>query len=117
MGGQQPGAVVVGVDGVGAVLPPDGPAVLGRDLPSLVAALSPGVRWVTWSAASVAPLVAAGATLDRTWDVAEVHRLAHGGWPAGPELAWAAVHGLDPTTAPTAPTGDLFDLLDRKSVV
>lgn len=111
MGGQQPGAVVVGVDGVGAVLPPDGPAVLGRDLPSLVAALSPGVRWVTWSAASVAPLVAAGATLDRTWDVAEVHRLAHGGWPAGPELAWAAAHGLDPTTAPTAPTGDLFDLL------
>lgn len=111
MGGQQPGAVVVGVDGVGAALPPHGDPVLARDLPSLVAALSPDARWVTWSAASVAPLVTAGARLDRTWDVAEAHRLAHGGWAAGPELAWAAVHGLEPGTAPAAPTGDLFDLL------
>lgn len=105
------GAVVVGVDGVGAVLPPHGPAVLAGDLPSLGAALSPGTRWVTWSATSVAPLIAAGATLDRTWDIAEVHRLVHGGWAAGPERAWAAVHGLDPAAAPSAPTGDLFDLL------
>ncbi|APH01103.1 DNA polymerase I [Janibacter indicus] len=111
MGGQQPGAVVVGVDGVGAALPPHGDPVLARDLPSLVAALSPDTRWVTWSAAAVAPLVTAGARLDRTWDVAEAHRLAHGGWAAGPELAWAAVRGLDPATAPAAPTGDLFDLL------
>lgn len=110
MGAQPLGAVVVGVDGVGAVLPPDGPPTLAGDLPSLAAALSPGTRWVTWSAASVAPLVAI-ASLDRTWDVAEVHRLVHGGWAAGPERAWAAVHGLDPDTAPSAPTGDLFDLL------
>lgn len=110
MGAQPLGAVVVGVDGVGAVLPPDGPPTLAWDLPSLAAALSPGTRWVTWSAASVAPLVAI-ASLDRTWDVAEVHRLVHGGWAAGPERAWAAVHGLDPNTAPSAPTGDLFDLL------
>ncbi|MFX4285094.1 DNA polymerase [Janibacter sp. G349] len=111
MGGEQPGAVVVGVDGVGAVLPPEGDPLLATDLPSLVAALSPGTRWVTWSAASVVPLVAAGARLDRTWDVAEAHRLAHGGWAAGPERAWAAVHRLDPAGAPSAPTGDLFDLL------
>lgn len=110
MGAQPLGAVVVGVDGVGAVLPPDGPPTLAGDLPSLAAALSPGTRWVTWSAASVAPLVAI-ASLDRTWDIAEVHRLVHGGWDAGPERAWAAVHGLDPDTAPSAPTGDLFDLL------
>ncbi|CAM4079071.1 DNA polymerase [Janibacter anophelis] len=110
MGTPPLGAVVVGVDGVGAVLPPDGPPTLAGDLPSLAAALSPGTRWVTWSAASVAPLVAL-APLDRTWDVAEVHRLGHGGWAAGPERAWAAVHGLDPDTAPSAPTGDLFDLL------
>lgn len=111
MGGEQPGAVVVGVDGIGAVLPPEGDPVLATDLPSLAAALTPGTRWVTWSAASVAPLVAAGARLDRTWDVAEAHRLAHGGWAAGPERAWAAVHRLDPAGAPSAPTGDLFDLL------
>ncbi|MGN7246820.1 DNA polymerase [Janibacter anophelis] len=110
MGTPPLGAVVVGVDGVGAVLPPDGPPTLAGDLPLLAAALSPGTRWVTWSAASVAPLVAI-ASLDRTWDVAEVHRLVHGGWAAGPERAWAAVHGLDPDTAPSAPTGDLFDLL------
>ena len=110
MGTPPLGAVVVGVDGVGAVLPPDGPPTLAGDLPSLAAALSLGTRWVTWSAASVAPLVAV-APLDRTWDVAEVHRLVHGGWAAGPERAWAAVHGLDPDTAPSAPTGDLFDLL------
>lgn len=85
--------------------------MLAQDLPSLVAALSPGTRWVTWSAASVAPLIAAGALLDRTWDIAEVHRLVHGGWVAGPERTWAAVHGLDPGAAPSAPTGDLFDLL------
>lgn len=111
VGAEQPGALVVGVDGVGAVLPPDGPAVLARDLPSLLAVLSPGTRWVTWSARAVAPLVAAGAELDRTWDLAEVHRLAHGGWSAGPERVWAAAHGLDPQAAPSAPTGDLFDLL------
>lgn len=111
VGAAEPGAVVVGVDGVGAVLPSQGPAVLARDLPSLVAALSPGTRYVTWSAASVAPLIAAGAVLDRTWDVAEVHRLVHGGWAAGPERAWSAVRGLDASAAPTAPSGDLFDLL------
>ena len=115
MGGQQPGAVVVGVDGVGAALPPHGDPVLARDLPSLVAALSPDTRWVTWSAAAVAPLVTAGARLDRTWDVAEAHRLAHGGWAAGPELAWAAVRGLDPATAPAAPTAGLSSAPDKSA--
>lgn len=105
------GAVVVGVDGVGAVLPPHSPPVPTTDLESLVAALDPSVRWATWSADAVAAAIRAGARLDRTWDVAEAHRLIHGGWAAGPELAWAAVHGLDPQGVPSAPTGDLFDQL------
>lgn len=108
------GAVVVGVDGVGAVLPPHSPAVPTTDVEALVAALDPTVRWVTWSADAVAAAIRAGAHLDRTWDVAEVHRLTHGGWAAGPELAWAAVHGLDPHEVPSAPTGDLFDLLSEE---
>lgn len=104
-------AVVVGVGGVGAVLPPDGDPVLADDPAMLLAALDPAVRHVTWSASAVAPLIRAGARMDRTWDIAEVHRLAHGGWSAGPQLAWAAAHGLDPAGVPSAPTGDLFDLL------
>ena len=109
-----PGAVVVGADGVGAVLPPSGPPVLAPDPATLLAALDPAVRWVTWSAEAVSPAIRAGARLDRTWDVAEVHRLCHGGWEAGPELAWAAARGLDPQGAPNAPSGDLFDLLSAE---
>ena len=105
------GAVVVGSAGVGAVLPPQGQPVLADDPSTLLAALDPGVRWVTWSASSVAPAIRSGARLDRTWDVAEVHRLIHGGWAAGPDLVWATVRGLDPEGVPSAPTGDLFDLL------
>lgn len=108
---EEPGAVVIGVDGVGAVLPPQGPPVLAADPATLLAALDPAHRWVTWSASSVAPVVRAGARLDRTWDIAEVHRLAHGGWAAGPERVWAMARGLDPEEAPSAPSGDLFDLL------
>lgn len=105
------GAVVVGVGGVGAALPPQGEPVLAPDPATLMAALDPAVRWITWSASAVAQAIRAGAVLDRTWDIAEVHRLAHGGWVAGPEHVWATVHGLDPEEAPSAPTGDLFDLL------
>lgn len=108
------GAVVIGVDGVGAVLPPHGTPVLATDLDPLVAALDPRVRWVTWSASAVSPAIRAGAHLDRTWDLAEVHRLAHGGWAADPGRVWATVHGLDPQALPAAPTGDLFDLLSEE---
>lgn len=105
------GVVVVGVDGVGAALPPHAPPVLAADLDALVTTLDPRIRWVTWSAASVAAAIRAGAHLDRTWDVAEIHRLTHGGWTAGPGVAWAVAQGLDPQGVPSAPTGDLFDLL------
>ncbi|HMM96257.1 DNA polymerase [Phycicoccus sp.] len=69
-------------------------------------------RWVWWSAdAAARPAVAARVHLARAWDVAEAHRLLHGGWDAPPALAWAAAHGLSPDTVPTPPGGDLFDLV------
>lgn len=68
------------------------------------------VRWACWSAAEVVPdLAAAGANLDRTWDVAQVHRLRFGGWRADPATAWAAAHDLDPAAAPRPVADDLFD--------
>ncbi|NHA66809.1 DNA polymerase I [Phycicoccus sp. CMS6Z-2] len=68
-------------------------------------------RWVLWSAADAVEVVAAGIPLARAWDVAETHRLLHGGWEAGPALAWAASQGLAPDSVPAPPSGDLFDLV------
>ena len=53
----------------------------------------------------------AGVHLARAWDVAEAHRLLHGGWDASPALAWAAAHGLPAASVPAPPTDDLFDLV------
>ena len=45
-------------------------------------------RWVWWSAEdAAAPLVEARIPLARAWDVAEAHRLLHGGWSAAPASA------------------------------
>lgn len=72
------------------------------------------LRWVWWSADEVAPaLLAAGVRVDRSWDVAEVHRLLSGEWRADPAAAWAFVHGLDPTASPRPTGNDLFDFADR----
>ncbi len=69
-------------------------------------------RWVWWSAESgAAPLVAAGVPVSRAWDVAEAHRLLHGGWAAAPGVCWAAVHGIPLETVPAAPTDDLFEFV------
>ncbi len=69
-------------------------------------------RWVWWSAgADATEVVGAGVHLARAWDVAEAHRLLHGGWEAPPSRCWAAAHGLPVDAAPAAPTGDLFDAL------
>ena len=52
-------------------------------------------RWVWWSAeAGAAPLVDAGVPVARAWDVAEAHRLLHGGWSATAGQCWAAAHGI-----------------------
>jgi len=74
----------------------------------LEASVSP--RWVWWSAESAAsPLVGAGMPVARAWDVAEAHRLLHGGWSATPGQCWAAAHGIPVDEVPAPPTGDLFE--------
>ncbi|MGL5816612.1 MAG: DNA polymerase [Phycicoccus sp.] len=75
----------------------------------LEAARSP--RWVWWSAdAAARPLVAARVPVARAWDVAEAHRLLHGGSDASPTRCWAAAHGLSPGSVPDPPADDLFGL-------
>ena len=69
----------------------------------------PATRWVWWSAGEVAAVLREH-PVHRSWDVAEAHRLLHGGWRADPGTAWASAHGIPLTTLPGAPTGDLFEL-------
>ena len=67
-------------------------------------------RLVWWAAAVDArDLVADGIPIALCWDVAEAHRLLHGGWDARPAVAWAAAHGMPVETVPEATRGDLFD--------
>ncbi|HEU5240651.1 MAG TPA: DNA polymerase [Ornithinibacter sp.] len=81
---------------------------------ALEAELSP--RWVWWSAEdAAAPLVAAGVAVARAWDVAEAHRLLHGGWSATAGQCWAAAHGIPVDTVPPPPTGDLFELVSGRA--
>jgi len=69
-------------------------------------------RWLVVSAGSaLRAVVAAGVGVARCWDVAEVHRILHGGWAADMPRVWASLEGLDPAGLPTRPSGDLFDLL------
>lgn len=72
------------------------------------------IRWVWWSAdLDVEPFVTAGWRPRRCWDIAEVHRLLHGGWTADPGTAWAVTHGLPLSSMPTGPGDDLFDFVAR----
>jgi DNA polymerase-1 len=75
-------------------------------------------RWVVWSAGStLRDAVGAGVDISRTWDLAEAHRIIHGGWWATPGHVVAGCRGLDPgaVPAPRMPhrsgfDGDLFDV-------
>ena len=58
---------------------------------------------------AAAPLVDAGVPVARAWDVAEAHRLLHGGWSATAGQCWAAAHGIPVDEVPAPPTGDLFE--------
>lgn len=69
-----------------------------------------GPRWVWWSARYAAELVCAvGSPLARAWDLAEAHRVLHGGWKAEPARVWAVAQGVALATMPEPSTGDLFD--------
>ena len=88
---------------------------LVEQLTELEARMAP--RWVIWSAATtLREVVAARVAVARTWDLAEAHRIVHGGWWATPGHVWAGCHGLAEAEVP-APhrhragfDGDLFDL-------
>ncbi|KGN29870.1 DNA polymerase I [Knoellia sinensis KCTC 19936] len=67
-------------------------------------------RWVWWSVRYAGELVAAvRSPLSRGWDLAEAHRILHGGWKAEPGRVWAGAHGIPLSSMPTPAAGDLFD--------
>jgi DNA polymerase-1 len=115
-------ALIVGPQGAYAV----GPGIdeswplaeVGRRFVATASRLGP--RWVLWSAATaLREVVGAGIDVARTWDLAETHRLLHGGWTASPGHVLAAGRGLDAAAVPLPRTqrlsgfdGDLFDLAD-----
>ena len=115
-------ALVVGPQGAYAVGPGvDEPwplAEVGQRFASASSRLAP--RWVVWSAAStLRGVVEAGVDVARTWDLAETHRIIHGGWAAGPGDVLAGCRGLDPSGVPQPRAqrlrgfdGDLFDLAE-----
>ncbi|HKX66993.1 MAG TPA: DNA polymerase [Intrasporangium sp.] len=73
------------------------------DVASQVARLVESVnpRWVVWSAANgLRGVVAAGVEVPRTWDLAEAHRLLHGGWWATPGHVLAGCRGLPAQDVP-----------------
>jgi DNA polymerase-1 len=112
--------VVVGDRAAVGPREPGGPLVVG-DVATVVRQaadleLREHPRWLVTSAAgALRPLVGAGVRVQRCWDVAEVHRLLHGGWRADLGRVWASAHGLDPDRAPKPAGDDLFDLLDGGS--
>ncbi|WP_370892398.1 DNA polymerase [Janibacter sp. GXQ6167] len=97
---------------IGAIADESGTEELTATVPEVSALLAdPSVRWVIWSAAALRPLIDAGAAVARAWEIAEVHRLRHGGWDADPALIWALHRGLDPASRPPALADDLFSAL------
>ncbi len=65
-------------------------------------------RWVVWSGAAPALLVAAGVRIATCWDLGAVHRILAGGWAADPARVWAGAHGFDVDSIPIARPPDLF---------
>ena len=115
-------ALVVGPQGAYAV----GPGIdeawalaeVGRRFVDASARLGP--RWVVWSsAAALRGVVGAGIDVARTWDLAETHRIIHGGWAATPGHVLAGCRGLDEADVPRPRAqrlhgfdGDLFDVAE-----
>ena len=102
------------VHGGRAALVGDGVRLVGslpdmaREMAGLESASRP--RWVWWSARYAGELASAlGSPIARAWDLAEAHRILHGGWNAEPGRVWAAAHGIPVATMPAPSAGDLFD--------
>ena len=80
----------------------DGPAAIA----AVEAALKP--RWVVWSSATAATLLAADVRLGRAWDLSAVHRILFGGWKSDALRVWCALAGLDHHRAPVLGQLDLM---------
>ena len=91
-------------DAVAVEAPDDGG--IGAVVAAVEDALRP--RWVVWSGATAAALVAGGRRVATCWDVAAVHRLLFGGWRAEPARVWAALHDLPIDTIPALGQLDLL---------
>ncbi len=65
-------------------------------------------RWVWWSQQTPIELTRHGVRVATCWDLVAVHRLLFGGWSSEPALIWAALHDLDPASAPATGQLDLF---------
>ncbi len=66
-------------------------------------------RWVWWSQDTPIALTRHGVRVATCWDLVAVHRLIFGGWSSDPALIWAALHDLDPASAPGTGQLDLFE--------
>ena len=64
-------------------------------------------RWVLWGSETMS-LVRGGVRVGKSWNLAAVHRLLHGGWRADPARIWASVQGLDGDAMPVVAPVDLF---------
>ena len=69
-------------------------------------------RWLLWSGATSAALVAGGVRVSTCWDVAAVHRVVAGGWRADPGFVWATLHDLPIAGLPTDAPPDLFSAVE-----
>lgn len=104
--------LALGGDGASAGIAVAGrrPVAVTGPAAELVAAADEALRprWVMWSQATAARLVAAGTRVAVGWDVAAVHRLLFGEWRADVARAWARANGLEPRAAPESGRLDLF---------
>jgi len=92
-------SIGIAIDGAAA-------GVTAAELAEIDEAVRP--RWVIWDQSTADELVELGVRLSSCWDLAAVHRLAHGGWKASPTMVWAGACGLPVADAPEPVEPDLF---------
>jgi DNA polymerase-1 len=102
--------LALGADAIGIAAPGQPALAITGDAAREVAAAEEALRprWVVWSQATSAALVAQGTRIAVCWDLVAVHRLLFGGWESDAARVWARVHGLGMATMPTAGPLDLF---------